>query len=210
MKKDLVIDNIYSLIRDYLSTEYTYHGIHHTQDVHQVTLFYIDYYGITGREAELLEIAAVGHDLGFIEGRKDHEKKGAKIVSALMSDYGYSKEDRSIVSNLIMSTTYPQNPSNFLEEILCDADLDYLGREDFDDISASLKEEWLHFNVIEPIEGEFDRIQIKFLKNHTFHTGFAKSKRSPAKLIHLEHLRSRQYYLTSPSHLGALKARASA
>ena len=40
-----------------------------------------------------------------------------------------------LFSQLILATKVPQKPKNKLEKIICDADLDYLGREDFDNIS---------------------------------------------------------------------------
>ena len=86
-----------------------------------------------------------------------------------------------------MKTKLPQNPVTHLEEILCDADLDHLGREDFDDIGKKLYEEWLatgkHIS-----EKEWNDIQIKFLSTHSYWTASARAKRDQLKLIHLQHL----------------------
>jgi len=209
MRKNDIIEHIYSLIKEYLSSDYSYHGIHHTEDVHRVTQFYINHYGIAGKEAELLEIAAVGHDLGFIETRVDHEIAGARIVEVLMADYGYSSEDSKTVKRLILATNFPQSPQNFLEEILCDADLDYLGRADFDSISLSLRTEWKHFNVLKN-GSDFERIQIKFLKSHQYHTLFARKQRNPIKHQHLQDLLSRELYKETASHFGKRRMRISA
>ena len=210
MRKYRIIEHLYSLIKEYLSDDYTYHGIHHTQDVHRITLFYIDFYGISGKEAELLEIAAVAHDIGFIESRKNHEMAGAKIVNALMQDYGYTEDDCQLVRNLILATSFPQKPKSFLEEILCDADLDYIGRDDFESISKTLMEEWNHFDRIPVSNEDFDRMQIQFFNEHQFHTEYAKKVRKPIKIKHLEALRMRQLYASSSFHFGKIKTRATA
>lgn len=210
MQKSAIIENLYSLIREYLSPRYTYHGIHHTKDVHDVCKFYIEHYGIAGKEAELLEIAAVGHDLGFIEGQEHHEQRGARIVIELMADYGYCPLDRSKVRSMILSTVYPQTPKNFLEEILCDADLDYLGRQDFEAISTTLKEEWRNFRVIPHIEQEFELLQIKFLQSHQYHTEYARQNREPVKCKHLKKLIRQPHYLGDEITSKKVKLRASA
>ena len=63
---------------------------------------------------------------------------------------------------MIMATKIPQSPRNGLEEIICDADLDYLGRDDFYEIGATLFEELKAYNVLQN-EREWNRIQVKFL-----------------------------------------------
>jgi hypothetical protein len=40
-----------------------------------------------------------------------------------------------------MATKLPPNPKNLLEKIICDSDLDYLGRSDFIPVSNTLFEE---------------------------------------------------------------------
>ena len=87
-----------------------------------------------------------------------------------------------------MATKIPQDPSTFLATILCDADLDYLGRDDFETIGKSLKEEWQSYSIFPNLDEIFDAIQIKFLSSHTYHTDFARTNRAPAKLKHLEKL----------------------
>jgi len=79
-----------------------------------------------------------------------------------------------------MATRIPQTPNNYLEKIICDADLDYLGRNDFYKISNQLFKE-LKYNSIVSNKLEWNKIQIKFLEAHQFHTNFAKKNRQPQK-----------------------------
>jgi hypothetical protein len=74
----------------------------------------------------------------------------------------------------------PQNPKNLLESIICDVDLDYLGRKDFYEISDLLYQE-----LLERLDffdrTQWDKIQIEFLENHHYHTEFARKRRQGMK-----------------------------
>ena len=90
----------------------------------------------------LLKTACLFHDAGFITSRVDHEKQrmctGKKTPARF---WIYSQDEIDRICGMIMATKIPQSPKNNLEEIICDADLDYLGRDDFFAIGDSLFEE---------------------------------------------------------------------
>ncbi len=86
-----------------------------------------------------------------------------------------------------MSTKIPQSPTNLLEQILCDADLDYLGRDDFFSIGDSLFRELQAYNLIGD-EQTWNRLQVSFLSAHRFHTNTNKTLREPVKRRYLEEL----------------------
>ena len=188
MREELIKEELFGILKEQLAKKLTYHSINHTKDVLNVCKFYIDHYKIDAHDASLLRIAAAGHDVGFIETYRDHEKASARITSKLMRKHDYSKSDIKKVKDLILATKIPQDPNTFLATILCDADLDYLGRDDFETIGKSLKEEWQSYSIFPNLDEIFDAIQIKFLSSHTYHTDFARTNRAPAKLKHLEKL----------------------
>lgn len=172
-------------LKERLSDKLTYHGVHHTLDVLRVTNGYLKRNKITGRDAKLLRIGALLHDYGFTQTYKDHEVKGCEIAEELMPDYGFSKADIKIVKGLIMATKVPQNPKTELEKIICDADLDYLGRKDFDPISSSLFQELQNFGVLSD-PNEWNKLQVSFLEGHKYHTDFANRNRQPIKELRIE------------------------
>ncbi len=188
MREELIKEELFGILEEHLAKELTYHSIDHTKDVLNVCKFYIDHYKITDQDATLLRIAAAGHDVGFVETYRDHEEASAKITSKLMRKHDYVEADIKKVSDLIMATKIPQDPNTFLATILCDADLDYLGRDDFEAIGATLKEEWQSYSIFPNLDEIFDTIQIKFLSSHTYHTDFAREYRAPVKLKHLQKL----------------------
>lgn len=171
-----------------LSTQLTYHGIHHTKDVISVCKQYIKRLGIKGKNAELLLIGALVHDSGFLHTYKNHEEKGVEMALGYLPGFGFSPKDIEIISGLIMATKVPQNPKTDLERILCDADLDYLGRKDFDQISASLFQELQNFDILHDLN-EWNKLQVRFLENHSFHTLFAQKNRQPKKQLRIEEIK---------------------
>lgn len=173
-----------------LPEDLTYHGLHHTEDVLAAVEVYLQAEGITDAKQQiLLRTGAVLHDSGFAYGYQDHEMKGVEIARDLLPKYGYAADDIEVVVGLIMATKVPQSPNNHLEEILCDCDLDYLGRNDFGSISRSLFKEWEKHDLVGTLE-EFDQKQIRFLEMHHYYTRFAKNERAPQKAKVLEKLKS--------------------
>ncbi len=168
------------ILRSELSDQLTYHGISHTLDVLHVCNLYIRREKLKREKAKLLRIGALCHDIGFIVSNEQHEKKSAKLAAKLMSKYGFSKKQISTVRALILATRIPQSPKTYLEKILCDADLDYLGRNDYYEISNKLYQELRAFELISDKE-EWKKHQIQFLEAHSYHTPFAKKNREPLK-----------------------------
>ena len=89
-----------------------------------------------------------------------------------------------------MATRVPQKPNNHLERIICDADLDYLGREDFISISSDFYKELKEYRMVKN-KNDWDQIQIKFLKSHHFFTEYSINNRSSLKKKNLEFIKDR-------------------
>ena len=108
----------------------------------------------------------------------------------MLPKYGYTERQIDIIDAIIMATEIPQNPKTLLEMIMCDADLDYLGREDFYEISASLKKELISFGKIQT-DKQWDEMQIPFLEKHQYFTETNKRRRQPNKLKRIEELKNK-------------------
>lgn len=179
---------VLELLREELSPELCYHGLSHTLDVLEVCNDYIRRLHISGDDALLLRTGALCHDLGFTVSYVHHEDHGIALALTFMREFGYSPAQRKVVVGLIRATEVPQNPKNLLERVICDADLDYLGREDYDIISNKLLMELKHFGV-ELSGKEWREKQIAFLEKHQYHTPFARKYREPVKQKHLKRIR---------------------
>lgn len=168
------------ILKTRLPNKLYYHALHHTDDVLKVCNDYIRREKIKSKDAKLLRIGAMLHDIGFTETYDNHEAKGQEIAQELMGNLGFSQKDIDVVKGLIWATKIPQSPKNKLEKIICDADLDYLGRTDFYKISDQLFKE-LKLRGLLGNKKEWNKIQINFLEGHSYHTKFALKNRQPVK-----------------------------
>ena len=160
--------------------KHEYHNFNHIQDVLQASMLIAASEKINEHEIKLLRIAALLHDVGFIHSPKDHEAKGVAMAREILPAYGFGESELNIITNMILATKLPQSPTTQLERILCDADLDYLGRDDFKEISTKLFNEMLAAGVVET-EREWNLVQRTFLQSHKYHTEFGKQNREEQK-----------------------------
>ncbi|MBA4849091.1 HD domain-containing protein [Emticicia sp. BO119] len=184
-------DYVFDKLEDSLSDTLFYHGIHHTIDVSKAVLQIAIAEGINDRETLLLlQTAALYHDLGFISTYRGHEEESCRLARVSLPGFGYNTGQIEQICRMIMATRIPQNPTNHLERIIADADLDYLGREDFWPISHSLYEE-LHEREMIPDIDSWNKLQIDFLEKHQYWTATAREWRNPLKLKRIKELRKK-------------------
>lgn len=175
----------------------TYHTASHTDDVLRCCEQIALEEGITSRKTLLLlKVAALYHDTGFLLAYKGHEEKSCELVTKDLVRLDFSQEDVDIICSMIMATKIPQSPKNHLEEIICDADLDYLGRDDFEEISNHLRNEFFQLGVVKS-EEEWMQLQISFFESHRYFTKSAREKRNCKKMQHLEQLKAQANLCTT-------------
>ncbi|MEX0967712.1 MAG: HD domain-containing protein [Bacteroidia bacterium] len=179
-----------------LSPKLTYHGVHHTVDVYNATLMLAEREKVTGKDLDLLKAATFLHDTGFLFTYRDHEKAGCEYAQKILPSLGFDENDLETICSMIMATRLPQSPNNKAEEILCDADLDYLGRDDFWPIANSLYQEFLAFGIIQNAV-EWNRLQVSFLEKHHYFTPTAKKLREKMKQKHLKEVKEQLAILES-------------
>ena len=164
-----------------------YHGYHHTHDVMDAAMVIASAENTSEEQRSLLRIAICFHDAGFIYVYKEHEAKGCELAKEILPGFGFNAEQIEQVCGMIMATRVPQDPHNLLEDIICDADLDYLGREDVYAIAQTLFEELkVHANLTDP--KTWNDIQVNFLSRHHYHTRFSQEYRQPKKEEYLKKL----------------------
>lgn len=165
-----------------------YHNFKHTIDVvNQVELIGLGE-GVSEEEILLLKTAALFHDAGHIKGYDNHEFFGTEIAKEFLPKYKYTDEQIEKICQLIMATKLPPVPKNTLEKIMCDSDLDYLGRSDFIPVSNTLFEELKAQNKITNIN-DWNKIQVKFISNHQYFTRTANNLREVNKQLQIERIK---------------------
>lgn len=166
-----------------------YHNVRHTLDVITQTEILSIGEKVTLEERLLLKTAALFHDYGFIYSYDDHEEISAKYAREILPKYRYNSEQIDIICELILSTKFDHTPKNKLEMILRDADLDYLGREDYIPISYNLFRELHERGKIKTYE-EWTKLQYDFILHHEYYTETARKIREARKLENLNTFQS--------------------
>ena len=178
---------ILDILEKELPEKLFYHGLHHTLSVCDAASFLALKENIGAEKTELVKIAALLHDSGFVKQYKENEVIGCEIAREFLPKFNFTSEEIEIICGMIMATKIPQSPKNILEEILVDADLDYLGRTDFPSIGKTLFDE-LNANGNSLDENQWNQRQINFLSNHKYFTQTARELRQPEKQKQLEKL----------------------
>jgi len=173
-----------------LSSKLHYHSIEHTLDVVKAVERIALSENVTDEGLFLLKTAASYHDAGFVEQYDKNEPVGVRMANEILPKYGYTPEHIEIIKKLIFVTSVPHQPTNLLEEIICDADLDYLGRDDFHQIADKLRLELREHGKINS-DRAWDEIQVRFLEQHRYFTQTSLKTRMAKKLQNLEEIKER-------------------
>jgi hypothetical protein len=165
-----------------------YHNLKHTVDVVTEVELIGWAEGISDEELLILKTAALFHDVGHITSYDEHEYYGTVLASEMLPQFNYTPQQIKAINSIIMSTKLPPKPSNLLEEIICDADLDYLGRIDFIPVSNMLYEELKVRNKIKSFN-DWNKLQLSFISNHQYFTKTARKLREVNKQSQIERIR---------------------
>lgn len=178
---------IMEILKQKLPDSLRYHSYFHVMDVLSAAIIIAEDEKVNGDDLKLLRIAVLFHDSGFMNTTQNHEAEGCRIVSEVLPQFCFSAIQIEQICGMIMATKIPQSPKTQLEKIICDADLDYLGRDDFYAIGLKLFEEMKIYHRIKD-EKHWNIIQMNFLKSHIYHTKWAHKFRDLRKQEHLNEI----------------------
>lgn len=184
-------DTVYAFLTEKLEKELpssvTYHNAEHTKNVILAVQHLNQRENITEQEAELLLVAALFHDAGFLKGYDDHEELSCELAKETLPSFHYTTHEIEKVCRLIMATKLPQKPADHLEEILCDADLFYLGSDNYFEGAEGLHAELTATGKMNA-DADWIKFQIDFLKKHRYFTLTALKEQEQKKKENLQHL----------------------
>jgi len=183
--QEIILDKLEKELPEYLF----YHNVKHTVDVVTEVELIGWAEGCTDEELLILKTAGLFHDVGHTVAYDDHEYHGTVIAKEMLPKFNYSPGQIEEICSIIMSTKLPPKPQNLLEEIICDSDLDYLGRSDFIPVSNTLFEELKAQNKMGSLN-DWNKIQVKFILGHQYFTNTARSLREVNKQLQIERIQS--------------------
>lgn len=174
-----------------LDENYVYHSLDHTLDVESAVERLAELEGLSQQEITLLKTAALFHDAGFLVAYENNEDIGCKIASLVLPQYGYSEEHINFITATIRATSSKVEPKNLFEQIICDADHDYIGRPDYERVAQNLRNE-LAYQGQTFEDREWYEFQLRYLEEvQHYYSNTAKSTRNPGKELRKELLRER-------------------
>lgn len=165
-----------------------YHNVKHTIDVTTEVELIGWAEGLPESDILLLKVAGLFHDSGHILAYKGHEEKSCEFVDEILPLFNYSQDKIDTIKRIIMATQLPHTPTDILEAVIQDSDLDYLGRSDFIPVSNMLYEELKERNMIGTID-QWNQMQVKFITNHQYYTKTALSLREVNKQIQIDRIK---------------------
>jgi class 3 adenylate cyclase len=166
-----------------------YHNVKHTVDVVTEVELIGWAEGCTDEEILILKTAALFHDAGHTVAYDNHEMHGALLAKEMLPAFNYTPQQIERICSIIMATKLPPRPLDLLEEIICDSDLDYLGRSDFIPVSNTLFEELKAQNKMQDLN-EWNKMQVRFISGHQYFTKTARSLREVNKQLQIERIQS--------------------
>ena len=186
------------------SPDYTYYNAHHTRSVIQATQQLCEHEKLDEHHSRILTTAALFHDAGFLKSYHDHEEKSCEVAKEYLPQFGYSEKEIHQVCRLIMATKLPQRPTNVFESIICDADLHYLGTDNYFLIAENLFQEYKKLDIVKN-RGEWKKKQIQFFNSHRYFTRSAKEKYEKKKGENLRLLKTEDETLERRGYFSTVK-----
>jgi len=136
---------------------------------------------ISEHDRELLIAAAYFHDTGYIREYDKNEPIAARMAGRILKLIGYKPNEIEKIQKMILSTDLAREPKTHVEKILCDADLDNLGREDFFKLDGKLREGRRARGLDVSDDAKWYRGTLEVIKNHRYYTESQKKLREKGK-----------------------------
>lgn len=173
---------VFDLFKNKLDQSFLYHNHTHTERVLRSTREIIDNTEVSESDAEVLELAALFHDTGYVNTCDGHEEESVKIATAFLKDNNVDAEKIEAINACIMDTKFKDKPHSKLGKIIRDADASHFGKKYFNEASAFLRKELEIQKIKEYSPTEWLDENIKVLsKNHQFYTDYALKNWQPRK-----------------------------
>ncbi len=178
------------------SEKFIYHTIDHTRRVVKNAEIIGANENLNEDEMNILLTSAWFHDTGYVKKYQGHEKESMAIASNFLKLKDIDEDIRELVSECILATTLPQQPSNKIANVLCDADMMHLGAENYFELAEKLRQELGNFEPGKILKSKFEKESVLIFKNYSYFTNYCqgnitKIKNNNLKLLE-DHMNKRK------------------
>jgi uncharacterized protein len=181
----MVDEYIRALFKDELPGGIKYHDANHTlhptRGVVAVANRIAIAENISAHDKELLIAAAYFHDTGYIREYDKNEPIAARMAGRILKLIGYKPKEIEKVQKMILSTDLAREPKTHVEKILCDADLDHFGREDFFKLDGKIREGRRGRGIDVSDELKWYKGTLEIITKHQYYTESQKKLREEQK-----------------------------
>lgn len=180
---------ILNLFNEKLDGSFLYHNYTHSKRVYKSINDIIENSQIDVKDAEILRLAALLHDSGYIVCREGHEEESVKIANEFLSKQGVETDTIAAVEKCILATKFKGEPHSELEEIIRDADSSHFGKKYFEEASEFLRQEYIEQNIktYSPREWRDENIDV-LVNRHKYYSDYALKNWQPQKEKNLAEL----------------------
>ena len=170
-----------------------YHNYDHTKRVFKSTKEILDNTNLPREDQEVLLLTALLHDTGYSKSTDNHEEHSVTIAKSFLSQQNVSQDVIQKVSEQIMATKMEHHPTNFMEEIIRDADASHFAKDYYGETSELLRREFKLNNVKNLSSSEWLKANIELFQNkHHYYTDYAKEHWQPRKEANLAKMLTEQ------------------
>ena len=183
-------DFILKLLTEKLPNTFVYHNYTHSKRVYKSINEIIEHSQISVKDATILRLAALLHDVGYTVSVENHEIEGAKIARRFLESKNVEEDIIKGVEECILATKFKDTvPKNELEMMIRDADSSHFGKEYFNETSEFFRQELSLQNRehYTPKEWLDENIRV-FVEDHRFYTDYALKNWQPTKEENLSQL----------------------
>lgn len=168
---------------------FLYHDRYHTEQVARITELLGKEEDISDDSLEHLCIAAWFHDTGYSD-ISHHEQQSAIYANTFLREKKLDTDSIDSISRVIMATKISHHPIAADEQIIRDADLHYLGLENYEERAKLLRLEWERCLNRTLTDREWYLENIKFFESHKFYTASAQKHFNETKALNLKKIKS--------------------
>ena len=169
------------LLDNELSKDCLFHTINHTLEVVRNAEIIGDYSNLCEECKDILHIAGLFHDVGYIDSYENHEAESAAYVSRFLKSKNIKVSIIKQVVESILATKMPQQPKDDISKVLCDADLMNITFDDYFEQIDLMRREWEQMGKAKLNKQEAYKTSLEFFKTHQYHTEYGQKILQPKK-----------------------------
>jgi uncharacterized protein len=195
---------IRALFKDELPGGIKYHDANHTlhpdRGVVAVANRIAISENISEHDRELLIAAAYFHDTGYIREYDKNEPIAARMAGRILKLIGYKPNEIEKIQKMILSTDLAREPKTHVEKILCDADLDHFGREDFFKLDGKIRQGRRARGIDVGDDLKWYKGTLEIITKHQYYTESQKKWREEQKQKNIKQILNKLENLEKKKH----------